>query len=104
MLKPLKVATPLTAATAAPPLSVPAGFPGLFPIARLTLLVAPVIRAPNWSRISTVTAGVIVAPAVVLVGCCTKPTEVATGAGAVMLKALEFTEVKPAAAKIRDRK
>src|SRR5712691_9156745 len=77
MLRVEKVATPFTAATVVVPASVPPA--GLVPIARVTLLVAPVSRAPNWSRISTVTAGVIVAPAWVLIGCCTKATDVATG-------------------------
>src|SRR6266550_2859506 len=78
MDSPLKVATPLTAATAGvPPVRVPAL--GFVPMASVTPLVAFVTRLLNWSRISTCTAGVSVAPAVVLAGgCTTKLTLVAT--------------------------
>src|SRR5438093_1542170 len=99
MLKPLKVATPLTEIGRASCSGVPGG-PAV-PIARLTLLVAPVLRAPNWCHMSTVSAGVIVVCALVLVGCCTKHVEVASGAGAVMLKALEVAPVSPVLLAVR---
>src|SRR6266516_1400498 len=78
MDSPPKVATPFTAATAGvPPVSVAPL--GLVPMASVTPLVAFVTRLLNWSRISTFTAGVSVAPAVVLAGgCTTKFTLLAT--------------------------
>jgi len=78
MDSPPKVATPFTAATAGvPPVSVAPL--GLVPMASVTPLVAFVTRLLNWSRISTCTAGVSVAPAVVLAGgCTTKFTLLAT--------------------------
>src|SRR2546428_12916250 len=67
MDSPLKGATPFTAATAGvPPVRVAAL--GLVPMASVTPLVALVTRLLNWSRISTCTAGVSVAPAAVLAG------------------------------------
>ena len=69
-LRPAKLATPSTAATGPPPVSVPP--PGLVSIAKATGSVAPVTRLVNWSRISTSTGGVILAPAVALVGCTRK--------------------------------
>jgi hypothetical protein len=65
--RPENVATPLTAATVVLPDSVP--LPGFAPIATVTLAVL-VVRLPNWSRICTVGAGEIAAPAIALVGCC----------------------------------
>src|SRR5260370_35329870 len=65
----LKVATPLTAGVLPPPERVPP--PGFVPIAKVTPFVALVTRLLNWSRISTCTAGVIVAPAAGLAGGCT---------------------------------
>src|SRR5260370_37922520 len=65
----LKVATPLTAGVLPPPERVPP--PGFVPIAKVTPFVALVTRLLNWSRISTCTAGVMVAPAVVVAGGCT---------------------------------
>src|SRR5260370_36411186 len=62
----LKVATPLTAGVLPPPERVPP--PGFVPIAKVTPFVALVTRLLNWSRISTCTAGVMVAPAVVVAG------------------------------------
>src|SRR5207245_9487709 len=78
MDSPLKVATPFTAATAGvPPVRVPAL--RFVPMASVTPLVAFVTRLLNWSRISTCTAGVSVAPAAVLAGgCTTKLTLVGT--------------------------
>ncbi len=61
------VATPLAAVTVPPPVSVPP--PALVWIVRATPFVAPVTRLLNWSRISTWTAGVIVAPAAASLGC-----------------------------------
>src|SRR2546430_15219409 len=66
MLRPEKVATPLTAATGPPPVSVPP--PGFVPIARVTLPVNVVAVCPAASCAATCTAGVIAAPAVVLLG------------------------------------
>ena len=63
----LKVAMPPTAATVVVPLSVPAE--GLVPMAMVTLDVSLVTRLPNLSSTSTVTAGLIAAPATVLLGC-----------------------------------
>src|SRR5947209_15051250 len=62
----LKVAVPLTAATVVVPLRVP--LLGLVPIAIVTLAVL-LVRLPFASRICTVTAGVMDAPATVFVGC-----------------------------------
>src|SRR2546425_11960588 len=66
MLRPEKVATPLTAATGPPPVSVPP--PGFVPIARVTLPVNVVAVCPAASCAATCTAGVGAAPAVVLLG------------------------------------
>src|SRR5712691_11690028 len=67
MLRVENVATPATAATEAVPDRVPPL--GLAPIAAVTLPVNPVAVLPWASRAVTCTAGGIVAPAVVLVGC-----------------------------------
>src|SRR5262245_48480363 len=65
----LNVATPFLAATVVVPPSVAAG-----PLAmvKVTLAVLLVITLLFWSRNSTVTAGLILFPAIVLVGCCRK--------------------------------
>src|SRR3954470_1617666 len=65
----VKVAMPLTAATDAVPDSVPP--PGLVVIANVTVLVAPGTVAPprSWIATRTPPAALMVAPAVVVVGC-----------------------------------
>ena len=71
-------------------MSVPA--PGLVPMDRLTVvLVSPVSMLPLASSTATVTAGVMVAPATVLLGPWTKASWVA--APGVMLKAAEAAAV-----------
>src|ERR1051325_510462 len=66
MLRVENVATPATAATVVVPESVP--FAGFVPNARVTAEVKPVTVLPPASSALTVTAGVIVAPAVVGLG------------------------------------
>ena len=66
MLRFGKVATPFTAFTVVVPDRVPP--PELFPIARVTLLVAEVTVLPDASCIATCNAGEMLAPAVVLLG------------------------------------
>ena len=63
----LNVAVPADAATVFVPLSVPP--PGFVPIATVTD-ADEFATLPNWSCSCTVTAGLIDAPAVALVGCC----------------------------------
>ena len=61
------MATPAVTGTADPPLSVPPL--GLVPMARPTVvLLSPVSTLPLASSTATVTAGVIVAPATVVLG------------------------------------
>src|SRR5947207_2315159 len=67
MLNPGNVATPPAAATAVVPESVPP--PGFAPDARGTVALKAVAVLPCDYCAVTCTAGVIVAPAVVLVGC-----------------------------------
>src|SRR6266576_2158591 len=67
MLRVENVATPLAAATVVVPARAPP--PGFVPIAAVTLPLNPVAVLPCASWTVTCTAGVIVAPAVVLVGC-----------------------------------
>jgi hypothetical protein len=93
----LKVAMPFCGvAVNVPPRPVPP------PRASVTGLVAVVTVFPLLSCTATVTAGVIVAPVVALVGCCTNANFVATGGGGVpppavlMVKALLVTGVSPA--------
>src|SRR5207244_13471426 len=66
MLSPGNVATPATAATAVVPERVP--LPGFAPSATVTLPVKPVAVFPCPSSAVTCTAGVIAAPATVLLG------------------------------------
>jgi hypothetical protein len=61
MESPLKVATPETPFTAVPPVNVP--LPALLPKVTPTETVDVVTRFPYWSCTSTVTVGLIVAPA-----------------------------------------
>src|SRR5437899_418183 len=75
MLSVEKVATPFTAATVAVPDRVPPA--GLAPIATLTFPVNPMATFPTPSSAVTRTAGVIVAPAVVLLGCTVNTSWVA---------------------------
>src|SRR2546426_1107246 len=70
MLRLEKVATPLTAATVVVPARVPLA--GLVPIATVMLVVAGVTVLPRASWTATCTAGVIAAPAAVLLGCTVK--------------------------------
>src|SRR5256886_16092184 len=79
MLSPEKVATPLTAAWVSVPVSVP--LLGLVPIATVMFPVNPVAVLPLPSWAVTSTAGVIAAPAVVVLG-CTLNTHSATGGAA----------------------
>src|SRR5437667_11882992 len=72
MLRVENVATPLAAATVVVPAKAPP--PGFVPIAAVTLPLNPVAVLPCASWTVTCTAGVIVAPAVVLVGCTVNPS------------------------------
>src|SRR5205809_5034701 len=67
MLSPGNVATPATAATVVVPERVP--LPGFAPSATVTLPVKPVAVFPCPSSAVTCTAGVMDAPAAVLLGC-----------------------------------
>ena len=88
----LNVAMPLLTVTVV--VLLPVRLPGPLATATVTWSVLSVLNTwPNWSRISTVTAGLMAAPAVVLVGCCTKTREVA-GAIAVTTKLLEAGPVR----------
>src|SRR5438552_537262 len=91
MLSVEKVATPLTAATAPPPVSVPP--PGFVPIARVTFPVKVVAVFPAASSAVTRTAGVIAAPAVVLLGGTVNTSWV--GVTVVILNCGLFTPVNP---------
>src|SRR2546425_3423549 len=82
MLAAENVATPATAATGPPPDSVPP--PALVPMASVTLPVNPVAVLPFASRAVTSTAGAMLAPATVLVGCTVNTSVPALPA--VMLK------------------
>ena len=72
MLRPGKLATPLTAAWVSVPDSVPGGEPPFVPIATVTLPVKLVAMFPWLSRAVTCGAGLIVCPATVCVGCTVK--------------------------------
>src|SRR3954465_6773412 len=84
-----KVATPPDAATVSVPDSVPP--PGLKPMATVMLAVELVTVLPNVSCTATSTAGLIDAPAVVLVGCAVKASREAPAG--VMLNAAEVAPV-----------
>src|SRR5438552_17287332 len=75
MSSPGNVATPVTAATVVVPERVP--LPGFAPSATVTLPVKPVAVLPCPSSAVTCTAGVIAAPATVLLGCARKSGGVA---------------------------
>ena len=79
----LNVATPLTAAMVAVPLSVP--LPGLVPIATVTLELLLVTRLPNASSTDTCTAGLMVTPATELRG--SEVNTICLAAPGVMLNA-----------------
>jgi len=87
------VATPFTAATVVVPESVPP--PVLVPIATVTFPPNPVTVLPSPSCTVTVTAGVIVAPAVTLVGCPVKTRRFA--AAGSMLNVELLAPVSPVA-------
>src|SRR5437016_4643898 len=93
MLRLEKVATPLTAATVVVPARVPLA--GLVPIASVMLVVAVVTVLPWASWTATCTAGVIAAPAAVLLGCTVKASY--AGAPAPMVNALLVAVVRPVA-------
>src|SRR5438552_18863966 len=94
MLRVENVATPATAATVAVPDRVPS--PGLVPSAAVTLPLNPVAVLPCASWTVTCTAGVIVAPAVVLVGCTLNTSRLDVPAAAV--NAALAPELRPVAA------
>ena len=96
MLKLAKLATPLTAATVVVPASVPPL--GLLPSATVTFPAKPVAVFPWPSSTVTCSAGVMVAPAVVLVGCTVNTNWLA--APTVTLKELLVAPVGPAAAAV----
>src|SRR5260221_14686068 len=91
MLKSLKLATPATAGRVASPESVPP--PGFVPSATVTLPANPVAVLPKASRAATWTAGVIVAPALVLVGSTLNTSSAATPGA--MLKAVLVPQAPP---------
>src|SRR5439155_630914 len=96
MLRPEKAAPPATAATVLVPDKVPV--PGFVPIATVTFPVNPVAVLPLPSWAVTSTAGVIAAPAVVVLGCTLNTNCVAVPA--VMLNAALVALPAPAAVKI----
>src|SRR5437762_5731532 len=85
MLSPEKVVTPATAATVFVPDKVP--LLGFVPIATVTFPVNPVAVFPLASWAVTWTAGVIAAPAVVVLG-CTRSAARAAGPAAPLNAAL----------------
>src|SRR5207248_1897082 len=96
MLSPEKVATPATAATVLVPDKVPVL--GFVPIATVTFPVNPVAVLPFPSWAVTSTAGVIAAPAVVVLGCTLNTSCVAVPA--VMLNAALVVLPAPVAARV----
>src|SRR2546428_12765733 len=96
MLRVENVATPATAATVAVPDRVPP--PGLVPSAAVTLPLNPVAVLPSASRAVTCTAGAIVTPAVVLVGCTLNTNWLAVPAAT--LNAALAPELSPVAAAV----
>src|SRR5262245_50075350 len=92
------VATPPTAATVVVPDSVPP--PGLKPMATVMLAVELVTVFPNVSCTATCTAGLIAAPAVVLVGCTVKASREAPAG--LMVNAVEVAPVKTGRAACRE--
>src|SRR5437773_844057 len=96
MLSPEKVATPATAATVLVPDKVPV--PGFVPIATVMFPVNPVavLPFPSWAVIWT--AGVMIAPATVLVGSTLKTSAVAVAG--VMLNAVLVVLPAPVAVRV----
>src|SRR5437773_259316 len=90
MLSPGNVATPATAATAVVPERVP--LPGFAPSATVTLPAKPVAVFPCPSSAVTCTAGVIAAPATVLLGWPLKLSCLAAPAG--MLNGVELVPLR----------
>jgi hypothetical protein len=78
------------------PASVPAD--GLVPIASVIAVPSTLISPPPTSSTRTVTAGAIVWPTWVVVGCCANASR--AGGSAVMSKAVEVAPVKPVAAAV----
>ena len=93
MLKLAKLATPSTAVAVVGPESVPP--PGFTTIDMVTVPANPVAVLPSASRAVTWTAGVIAAPAVVLVGCTVNTSVVA--APGVTLNAVLTAPASPVA-------
>src|SRR3989442_757888 len=100
MLRLEKVATPLTAATVVVPERVPLA--GLVPIATVMLVVAVITVLPWASWTATCTAGVIAAPAAVLLGCTVKTSFAA--APALMLNALLVAPVRERESVVRGKR
>src|SRR5947208_2034251 len=101
MLSPEKVATPATAAWVSVPVSVP--LLGLVPIATVMFPVNPVAVLPLPSWAVTSTAGVIAAPAVVVLGCtlntnCVAPRSEERRVGIVWRPACVAVRVSPVTA------
>src|SRR6266581_358875 len=96
MLNPEKVATPATAAWVSVPESAP--LLGFVPIATVTFAVNPlaVLPLPSWAVIWT--AGVISAPAVVVLGCTENTNCVAVPA--VILNAVLVVLPAPIAVRV----
>src|SRR5712692_4982767 len=95
MLNVAKVATPPTAATVVVPASVAPGVPVPAAIATITVPTKVGTRLPNGSCALTCTAGVIVAPAGVVVGCTVNVNTLA--AAGVILNAVLVTAGSPLA-------
>src|SRR2546430_1540628 len=91
MLRVENIATPLAAATVVVPARAPPR--GFVPIAAVTLPLNPVAVLPCASWTVPCTAGVIVAPAVVLVG-CTVNTSWLAGPG-VMVNGADVAPAQP---------
>src|SRR5436309_13238956 len=98
MLSPGNVATPATAATVVVPERVP--LPGFAPSATVTLPVKPVAVFPCPSSAVTCTAGVMDAPAAVLLGCVVNASCVAVP-GATVNAALVTPEIGRASGRER---
>ena len=96
MLSPGKLATPATADTVLVPDKVP--LLGFVPIATVTFPVNPVAVLPLASWAVTSTAGVIAAPAVVVLGCTENTSCVAEPA--VMLNAALVVLPAPVAVRV----
>src|SRR5256885_16480041 len=92
MLRVENVAKPLAAATVVVPARAPP--PGFVPIAAVTLPLNPVAVLPCASWTVTCTAGVIVAPAAVLVGCTLNTSCLA--APGVMVRGAAGAPTRPA--------